>query len=38
MAAVPEFKAEVRFLSLEEGGGQHPTVQGYRADVHWDAD
>jgi len=37
----PDFRAEVRFLTPEEGGhtGEWGTVrQGYRCDVHWDAD
>ncbi len=34
----PDFEAEVRFLTPEEGGrsGQYgPVKQGYRCDVHW---
>jgi hypothetical protein len=37
----PDFEAEVRFLSHEEGGrtGSYgPVRQGYRCDIHWDDD
>jgi hypothetical protein len=37
----PDFEAEVRFLSPEDGGrtGRYgPVRQGYRCDVHWDDD
>ncbi len=37
----PDFEAEVRFLTPEEGGrsGRYgPVRQGYRCDVHWDDD
>lgn len=37
----PDFEAEVRFLTPEEGGrtGQWgPPRQGYRCDIHWDDD
>ena len=39
MRSSPEFEADVRFLSREEGGRQQPAVQGlYRPDIHWDDD
>jgi translation elongation factor EF-Tu-like GTPase len=39
MASSPEFEADIRFLSRDEGGRKHPAVQGmYRPDVHWDDD
>jgi len=38
MRSPPEFEAEVRFLSPDEGGRRSPAVQGYRPDVHWDDD
>src|SRR5689334_22418008 len=39
MASSPEFEADIRFLSRDQGGRQHPAVQGmYRPDVHWDDD
>jgi hypothetical protein len=32
----PDFEAEVRFLTPEEGGRRYgPVKQGYRCDVHW---
>jgi hypothetical protein len=37
----PDFEAEVRFLTSEEGGrtGRYgPVRQGYRCDIHWDDD
>ena len=37
----PDFEAEVRFLTQEEGGrtGEWgPPRQGYRCDIHWDDD
>jgi translation elongation factor EF-Tu-like GTPase len=38
MRSSPEFEADVRFLSRDEGGRQHPAIQGYRPDVHWGDD
>src|SRR5947207_15458074 len=37
----PDFEAEVRFLTPEEGGRTGrwgPVRQGYRCDIHWDDD
>ena len=35
----PDFEAEVRFLSREEGGRSGPAIQGlYRPDIHVDDD
>jgi len=37
----PDFEAEVRFLTPEEGGRTGrwgPVRQGYRCDIHWDED
>ncbi len=37
----PDFEAEVRFLTPEEGGRTGrwgPPKQGYRCDIHWDED
>jgi hypothetical protein len=37
----PDFEAEIRFLTEEEGGRRSrsgPVKQGYRCDVHWDRD
>jgi translation elongation factor EF-Tu-like GTPase len=39
MRSSPEFEADVRFLSREEGGRHSPPIQSlYRPDVHWDDD
>jgi hypothetical protein len=37
-ARPPDFEAEVRFLSREEGGRDAPPIQGYRPDIHYDDD
>ena len=34
----PDFEAEVRFLTADEGGRQGPAMQGYRPDIHYDDD
>ena len=34
----PDFEADVRFLTVDEGGRQSAPYQGYRADIHYDGD
>jgi len=34
----PDFEAEVRFLTTDEGGRQGPAMQRYRPDIHYDDD
>jgi translation elongation factor EF-Tu-like GTPase len=34
----PDFEAEVRFLTVEEGGRKTAASQGYRPDIHVDDD
>ena len=34
----PDFEADVRFLTPEEGGRKGPAVQGYRPDLQYDDD
>jgi translation elongation factor EF-Tu-like GTPase len=34
----PDFEAEVRFLTADEGGRQSLAMQGYSPDIHYDDD
>ena len=36
--STPDFEADIRFFSHAEGGRRNQPRQGYRPDIHWDAD